>query len=90
MSEHKTFVLPTQAINNEIPVNMHQIAHFAKHDGTEIRTAKENRYKILFFTREIAKEGQSIEWTYKTKACRDSEFSLLIEIFSVPLVPINN
>lgn len=90
MDEHKTFVVPTMAENNDIPVNMREIVHFAKNDGTEIRTSDKNRYKILFFTKEVAKEGQSIEWSYKTKKCRDSEFSALIEIFSVPLIPNNN
>ncbi|MHA1974624.1 MAG: hypothetical protein ACTSW1_16610 [Candidatus Hodarchaeales archaeon] len=93
MDAHKIFAVPTKAINNNVPVNLSLMTHFAKLDRQDVRNqvAKNNnkkpRYAILFFDKLVGKEGHSIEWNYSDKDCRDSEFQTLIEIFSVPLIP---
>ena len=95
MEEHKTFTVPTMAIDNDVPVNLRNITHFAKLDPQDVRNAQNNsskkkpEYAILFFTDLVGKQGNALEWNYSDKDCRDKEFQTLIDIFSVPLIPNN-
>jgi hypothetical protein len=78
----KTFVKPTRAINNDVPVNLLVMSTFNKKDNKDVRNRDENgqpkmSYSIVFSEPTVAKAGQTIEWRYASEACRDQDFDEL-------------
>jgi len=86
MPLEKPFCFPQQAINNDIPVNLGLMITFNKKDAPDVRNeSRSGDFSIVFQSREVAIEGQTIEWRYKDKTCRDADYEALKQKVSVTL-----
>ena len=81
----KPFIMPDLALEGQQPVNYNHMKSFAKLDKDDVRNSNEKTYCILWVPNEASQVGQSIEWRYKDKACRDSDYNSLIAKISIPL-----
>lgn len=81
-AEIKVYVEPTRAIDNDIPVNLLVMSTFTRKDSKDVRNRNQDgspkmTYSILFSEPTVAKAGQSIEWRYKDRTCRDQDYEEL-------------
>lgn len=87
----KPFVFPSRAKNNEIPVNLNTTVTFAKQDKPDVRNkaagteVTKKEYCIMFYSNEVAQEGQVVVWRYNSENCRNSDYNELKAKFSVTL-----
>lgn len=78
----KSYVQPTRAIDNDVIVNLLVMSTFDKLDKKDVRNRDENgnpkmEYSIIFSKPTVSKAGQSLEWRYNDKNCRDLDFEEL-------------
>ena len=86
MPLEKPFCFPQQAINNDVPVNLELMITFNKKETPDVRNkSRIGDFSIVFQTKEVAIEGQTIEWRYKDKTCRDADYDTLKQKVSVTL-----
>lgn len=81
----KPFITPDRALEGQQPINFNHMKSFEKFDKKDVRNNNEVDYCILWVPAEAHQAGQSIEWRYADKACRDSDYNALLAKISVPL-----
>jgi len=80
----KYFVFPTRAIDNSLPVNIVEMGTFNKIDKPDVRNRNKTSYSIIFQRSEVAKDGQTLEWRYKSRECRDQDYEDLKAVVNLP------
>jgi 2-methylcitrate dehydratase PrpD len=81
----KPFITPDRALENQQPINFNHMKSFDKTDKVDVKNGNAKSYCILWVPAEAHQAGQSIEWRYADKACRDSDYNALLAKISVPL-----
>ena len=80
----KPFILSELGLADQAPVNYNLMKSFAKLDKDDVRNVK-GKHCIVFQSGEAHQAGQTIEWRYPDKECRDKEYSNIVAKISLPL-----